>query len=124
MLAAELADGRPASSRLRAVAYQVDVSDAVDWDEAIARYEAAEEAVITRTAPDKADKRVDVKRFCSAIEYRPGRLLIELELTGAGTARPEEVVNAVAAQVGATPTIKRLARTAIRLADEPTGVNT
>src|SRR5437764_8737647 len=79
LLSAEPAEGRPASSRLRAVAYRVDVFDDVDWDEAIARYQAAEEAVVTRTAPNKADKRVDVKQFCSGIEHRRGRLLIELE---------------------------------------------
>jgi radical SAM-linked protein len=124
LLSAELAEGRPASSRVRAVAYQVDVTDDVDWDEAIARYQAAEEAAVTRKAPNKADKQVDVKQFCSGIDHRRGRLSIELELTGAGTARPEEVVHAVAAQVGATPTIRRLVRTAIRLADAPTGVHT
>jgi len=83
----------------------------------------AEEAVVTRTAPQKADKRVDVKRFCMSVEHQPGRLLLELALTGEGTARPEEVVHAVAATIGATPTITRLVRTRIALA-EPTGVTT
>ena len=59
--------------------------------------------------------------FCSSIEHRPGRLLVELELSDRGTARPEEIANAVAAQVGATPDIARLVRTAIALRDAPAG---
>jgi radical SAM-linked protein len=120
----EHSHGKPASSRLRGVDYTVDVDDDLDWDEAIARYNAAEEAVVTRTAPAKADKRVDVKRFCTSVEHEPGRLLLELALTGEGTARPEEVANAVAANIGATPTIRRLVRTRIALVDAPTGVTT
>jgi radical SAM-linked protein len=119
----EHSHGKPASSRLRGVDYAVDVADDLDWDEAIARYHQADQAVVTRTAPQKADKRVDVKRFCTSVEHRPGRLLLELALTGDGTARPEEVVQAVAATIGATPTITRLVRTRIALA-EPTGVTT
>ena len=65
-----------------------------------------------------------MKRFCTSIEHRPRRLLLELALTDAGTARPEEVANAVAAQIGATPTITRLVRTEILLAPEPAGVTT
>ena len=42
-------------------------------------------------------------------------------MTEAGTARPEEVATAVAAQVGATPTVNRLVRTAIELRPEPVG---
>ena len=45
-------------------------------------------------------------------------------LTGAGTARPEEVATAVAATIGATPTIIRLVRTDIVLHEEPVGAHT
>jgi radical SAM-linked protein len=122
--AIDASSGRPASSRLRAVHYALDVADDLDWDVAIERYHAADEAAVTRTAPNKADKRVDVKRFCTSVEHTPGRLLLELELTGEGTARPEEVAHAVAATVGATPTITRLLRTELLLAERPAGVPT
>jgi radical SAM-linked protein len=121
--AVEPSHGKPASSRLRGVDYVADVADDLDWDTAIAHYNQAVEAVVIRTAPQKADKRVDVKRFCTSVEHQPGRLLLQLALTGEGTARPEEVVHAVAATTGATPTITRLMRTRIALA-EPTGVPT
>jgi hypothetical protein len=76
-----------------------------------------------RTAPKKASKRVDVRRFCTALAHEPGALEMELAVTDAGTARPEELTQAVAALVGATPTIERLVRTAIRLR-EPVGAHT
>ena len=76
-----------------------------------------------RSAPNKASKRVDVRRFCTALAHEPGALEMELAVTDAGTARPEELTQAVAALVGATPTIERLTRTAIRLR-EPVGVDT
>ena len=116
--------GRPASSRLRRVRYEAEVAEDMDWDEAVTRFELAEEAVVVRTAPGKADKRVDVKHFCSSIAHRPGRLLLTIELTGEGTARPEEIIQSVAAQVGATPSIVRIVRTALELADAPVGVTT
>jgi radical SAM-linked protein len=116
--------GKPASSQLRSVGYTVEVEDDIDWEDAISRFQAAEEAVVIRCAPSKADKRVDVKRFCTSVEHEPGWLVLELALTGEGTARPEEVANAVAATIGATPTITRLVRTHIVLAQEPIGVTT
>jgi hypothetical protein len=67
---------------------------------------------------------VDVKQFCHSIAYEPGRFALELELTRGGTARPEEVIHAVAATIGATATIERLVRTAIVLSGEPVGVET
>ena len=88
-----------------------------------AAFAAAETCEVVRTAPNKASKRVDVRRFCTALTHEPGALEMELAVTDAGTARPEELTQAVAALVGATPTIERLIRTAIRLR-EPVGVDT
>jgi len=116
--------GRPAAARVRCVRYAAEVAEDVDWAAALRGHESAAEAVVVRTAPGKPDRRVDVKRFLRSIDHVPGRLLFELELTGAGTARPEEVVHAIAAGIGATATIERLVRTEIVLADEPVGVNT
>jgi radical SAM-linked protein len=122
IVAVEEATGKPASSRLAAVNYRIEVSDDLDWDTAVERFMASEEATVTRKMLGKADKRVDVRTFCSQLEHRPGRLLVELELSDRGTARPEEIAHAVAAQVGATPDIERLVRTAIALRGEPAGV--
>jgi radical SAM-linked protein len=121
VIAVEEAIGKPASSRLSAVSYRIEVADDLDWDAACDRFRAADEVTVTRSMLGKADKRVDVRMFCSSLEHRPGRLLVELELSDRGTARPEEIANAVAAQVGATPDIERLVRTAIALRDAPAG---
>jgi len=121
VIAVEEAIGKPASSRLSAVSYRIEVADDLDWDAACDRFMAADEVTVTRSMLGKADKRVDVRMFCSSLEHRPGRLLVELELSDRGTARPEEIANAVAAQVGATPDIERLVRTAIALRDAPAG---
>jgi hypothetical protein len=102
----------------------IDDSSGVDWDGAVARYLDADEAVVVRTAPNKADKRIDVRRFCSNLEPTAGGLHAEIELTDAGTARPEEVVTAVAATTGATPTITRIVRTDIVLRDAAVGAHT
>jgi hypothetical protein len=100
------------------------VAGDIDWDEALDRYAAAEQAVVTRSAPNKAAKRVDVRSFCSRIERVPSGLAARIELTEAGTARPEEVATAVAATIGATPTITRIVRTQIVLRETPVGVTT
>ncbi|HYX86592.1 MAG TPA: TIGR03936 family radical SAM-associated protein [Gaiellales bacterium] len=123
VVAVERAEGRPAASQVEAVSYRVEVADDLDWAAALVAFAGAERCEVERTAPGKATKRVDVKRFCSALEHEPGQLRMELAVTDAGTARPEELTTAVAALVGATPTIERLVRTAIRLR-EPVGVPT
>ena len=122
-LAVEPATGKQAASRVESVAYRVEVADDLDWDAALAAFAAAETCEVVRTAPKKASKRVDVRRFCTELTHEPGALEMELAVTDAGTARPEELTLAVAALVGATPTIERLVRTAIRLR-EPVGVDT
>jgi radical SAM-linked protein len=124
LLAVEPAQGKQAASRVRVVHYLIEVADDVDWEAAIARFLAADEAIVTRTAPNKAAKRVDVRKFCTQLGHGPHGLEAEIELTEAGTARPEEVATAVAATIGATPTIIRLVRTAIVLREAPVGVHT
>jgi radical SAM-linked protein len=124
LLAVEPAEGKQAASRVLAVRYLVETADDVDWDSAVARYAAADEAVVIRTAPNKPDKRVDVRRFCQRVQPVPDGLEAEIHLTDAGTARPEEVVTAVAATIGATPTITRIVRTQIVLRDAAVGAHT
>ena len=123
VLEVEPAAGKQAASRVESVAYRVEVGEDVDWDAGLAAFAAAETCEVVRTAPKKASKRVDVRRFCTALAHEPGALEMELAVTDAGTARPEELTQAVAALVGATPTIERLVRTAIRLR-EPVGAHT
>jgi radical SAM-linked protein len=121
VLAAERVEGRPASSRLRAARYRIEVAEDLDWDGAVRLFLASDEAVVTRRLLGKPDKRVDVRRFCSSLDHRHEVLEAELELSDGGTARPEEVAQSVAAQVGATPTVNRIVRTAIELRDTPAG---
>ena len=124
LIAAEPAVGKPAASRVRGVSYLIEVADDLDWDQAVERYLAADAAVVTRTAPKKADKRIDVRAFCTHISHGPDGLVANIDLTEAGTARPEEVATAVAATIGATPTIIRLVRTDIVLREAPLGAPT
>jgi radical SAM-linked protein len=124
LLGVEHAEGKQAASRVRAVRYLVETDDGVDWEAAVARYLQSDEAVVTRTAPKKPDKRVDVRRFCARLQPVPAGLEAEIELTDAGTARPEEVATAVAATIGATPTITRIVRTEIVLRDAVVGAHT
>jgi radical SAM-linked protein len=123
VVSVEPTTGRTAASRVDGVAYRVEVADDIDWDAALAAFAEAEACEVVRTAPGKASKRVDVRRFCTALAHEPGALEMELAVTDAGTARPEELTQAVAALVGATPTIERLTRTAICLR-EPVGAET
>src|SRR4029079_12241025 len=97
------------------VLFLIECADDLDWDQAVERYLTADAAFVTRTAPKKADKRVDVRAFCPRIRRIPDGLVADIDLTEAGTARPEEVATAVAATIGATPTIIRLVRTDIVL---------
>jgi len=124
LVSVQAVDGRPAASRVCGARYRIEVTEDVAWDDALDRFAVAGEATVVRRALGKADKRVDVKRFCHAVEHRAGSLHVELEVTDAGTARPEEVATAVAAQVGATPTVNRLVRTGIELRPEPVGAKT
>jgi len=124
LLSATPAEGRNAASRVRAARYRIDVADDLDWDEAVARYLAASEAFVIRTAPNKADRRIDVRAFCHTIERVERGLAVEIDMTEAGTARPDEVATAVAATIGATPTIIRLVRTKTLLHDAPAGALT
>ncbi len=114
--------GKHAASRVRAVSYLAEVDSDVDWAAAIDLFAAAPEAMVTRVIPDKPDKHVNVKSSCASVATEPGRLVFELVPTETGSARPEEVVQAVAATLGATPTINRLVRTEISLRDRPVGV--
>jgi radical SAM-linked protein len=124
VLAVEQAVGRSAASRVAAVHYRIDVADDLDWDAAVARFLDAPEVRVTRGSPSRGERSIDVRPFCASLSYRPGRLAAEVTLTDAGTARPEEIATAVAAQVGATPTITRLVRTEIVLRGEPVGAIT
>jgi radical SAM-linked protein len=124
LLSAAPAEGKPAASRVRAARYLIELADDLDWDEAVARYLAAPEAIVIRTAPNKADRQVDVRRFCGTLERVPDGLIARIDMTEAGTARPDEVATAVAATLGATPTIIRLVRTEVLLHDAPAGALT
>lgn len=124
VLTVEPAEAKPAASRVAAARYRIEVADDLDWPSAADRYAATDHAVVVRHALGKADKDIDVKRFCPSVEYAPGVLTARIEMTEAGTARPEELANAVAATIGATPTINRLVRTDIVLHDMPAGALT
>ncbi|HEY3765479.1 MAG TPA: TIGR03936 family radical SAM-associated protein [Gaiellales bacterium] len=120
----EPAEGRSAASRVEATVYEVEVEDDVDWLQAIAAFAATDSLEVVRTAPGKADRRIDVTQYCSSIEHEPGLLRMELRMTDSGTARPEEIAQAVAGLTGRTANIKRLVRTRICLRDQPVGVRT
>jgi radical SAM-linked protein len=114
------AAGKPAASRVDAVRYSIEVGGDLDWSEGARRFLAASEARVVRRSP-KGEREVDVRQFCRDVRHHAGQLVAELELTGAGTARPEEVATCVAAQLGATPTVRRVVREAISLREPAAG---
>ncbi len=120
----EPAEGRTAAARVEAAEYEVEVEDDVDWTRALAAFAVAGSLEVVRTAPGKADRRIDVVSYCSSIEHEPGLLRMQLRMTEAGTARPDEIAQAVAGLIGRTATIKRLVRTRIHLRAQPVGVRT
>jgi radical SAM-linked protein len=124
VVSAEPAEGRKAAARVEAAEYEVEVEDDVDWARALRAFAEAESCEVVRTAPGKADRRIDVTRYCSSIEHEPGLLRMELRMSEAGTARPDEIAQAVAGLIGRTANIKRLVRTRICLRDQPVGVRT
>jgi radical SAM-linked protein len=108
-------EGKPAASLVRSLRYQVEVEPDLDWQRAADEFQTAESALVTRVIPDKPNRVVDVKSSCAQVAYEPGTLSFELVPSESGNARPEEVVQAVAATVAATPTINRLVCTEIRM---------
>jgi radical SAM-linked protein len=117
VLAAVVRDGRPAAGRVDAIGYRVSVGDDVDWARAACLMRDAPSAPVVRRSP-KGEKRVDVARFLRDVRVGDGELELELALTPEGTARPEEAVAAIAAQVGAEATPRRIVRTAIVLRED------
>jgi radical SAM-linked protein len=124
VVAVEPCAGRPAASRVEGAAYAVEVREDIDWDAAVEAFLDSDHCLVERTAPGRAAKSVDVRASCTALRHEPGVLHMQLALTEAGSARPEEVTTAVATLAGATPTIERLVRTAIRLRRPPVGAIT
>ena len=125
VVSAEPAEGgRSAASRVAAAEYDVEVEDDLDWPDALRAFAAAEHVEVVRTAPGKADRTVDVRSYCSSIEHEPGLLRMELRMTDSGTARPDEIAQAVAGLAGRTANIKRLVRTRIHLRPQPVGART
>ncbi len=124
VVSVEPAEGRTAAARVEAAEYEVEVEDDVDWTRALAAFGSAGSLEVVRTAPGKADRRIDVVSYCSSIEHEPGLLRMQLRMTEAGTARPDEIAQAVAGLVGRTANIKRLVRTRICLRDQPVGART
>jgi radical SAM-linked protein len=118
------ASGKPAAARVESAAYEVGVGDDVDWTRAVPAFLAAESCEVVRTAPGKADRRIDVRSYCSSLEHEPGLLRMELRMTDSGTARPDEIAQAAAGMVGGTATINQLVRTRIDLRPEPVGART
>jgi radical SAM-linked protein len=68
----EPATGKQAASRVESVTYRVDVADDVDWDAALQAFASVESCEVVRTAPNKASKRIDVRRYCTAVAHEPG----------------------------------------------------
>jgi radical SAM-linked protein len=124
VVAVEPAEGPKAAARVDAAEYEVEVEEDVDWERALRAFAAADSCEVVRTAPGKPDRTVDVTRYCSSIEHEPGLLRMLLRMTDAGTARPDEIAQAVAGLEGRTATIKRLVRTRIDLRPQPVGART
>lgn len=87
---------------------------------AAGRLLAAGEAIVERRSP-KGTKAVDVRRFVRDVRPVEGGLEIVIAVGQDGTARPEEVVEALARLDGRPVDVRRIVRTAIDIAPTTVG---
>lgn len=112
-------DKTKSAARVESVSYRVLLKDTEGLDDAISGYNEAGELVVLRRRP-KGDKDVNVKRYVPTVKRLDDAdgISFDMEVTGEGTARPEEVVELLGRFIGTAPAIKRIRRTAIRLREE------
>lgn len=112
-------DRTKSAARVESVSYKILLEPAPGLDEAISGYNQAGELVVRRKRP-KGDKDVNVKRYVPSVERLDddGGIGFDMEVTGGGTARPEEVVELLSRFMESPLVIRRIRRTAIRLREE------
>ncbi|MHB1390639.1 MAG: TIGR03936 family radical SAM-associated protein [Thermoleophilia bacterium] len=110
-----------AASRVGGVSYRIELAEPRDaYEKAVVEYNAADSLVILRQRP-KGDKEVDIKKYVPVVGLDPQDrgIVFDMEVTGAGTGRPEEVTGALAGFAGAPLTTTRMVRMGITITQEP-----
>lgn len=114
-----------AASRVAGATWRWTFADDVDprmLDAAVTGFLAAGEACVERHHPKKASRRVDVRQFVGDMTVLPGQppqVRAFIRLTEAGSAKPDEVVQAMAshAQLEHGLQVMRVTRESITLAE-------
>lgn len=110
-----------AASRVGGVSYRIELAQPRDaYEKAVLEYNAVDSLIILRQRP-KGDKEVDIKKYVPTVRLDPENrgIAFDMEVTGAGTGRPEEVTGALAGFAGAPLTTTRVVRVAITITEEP-----
>ena len=109
--------------RLVGARYRVELDASPDLvEQAAALYATAAEAPVERRSPKKA-KTVDVKAYAPSVEVVDGGFEVEVAVSHEGSARPEEIARALAAQVGSDLPVTGVVRLELRVAERQIAVS-
>lgn len=100
--------------------YRIELAEiAADFAPALAKYNSATELVLLRRRP-KGDKEVDIKKYVDEVHLieEGGGIAFDMKVTPEGTARPDEIIEALAGFAGKEIKPARIVRTEIRLKEE------
>ncbi len=113
-------DHSKSAARVEAVNYRISFREPLPGlAEACDRFGEAPEFKVLRRRP-KGDKEIDVKQYVRSVRPLADGAGIEftMKVTGEGTARPEEIVESLAALGAGSPAVQRVVRIAIILRDD------
>ncbi len=94
---------------------------ASDLRDAVERLLAERELLVDRSSPKKQARSVDIRRFVGGMTVHDRVVRAFVRLTDEGSAKPEEVVRALGAFVGAPLPVQRTVREAIAIAEPGAG---
>ncbi|MHB1324794.1 MAG: TIGR03936 family radical SAM-associated protein [Thermoleophilia bacterium] len=113
-------DRSKSASRLTSCGYRIEFAEmTADFADALAKYNSATELVLLRRRP-KGDKEVDIKKYVEEIHLSEdgNGVSFEMKVTPEGTARPDEIIEALAGFAGKVIKPLRIVRSEIRLREE------
>lgn len=113
-------DRSKSASRVEFCGYRIELAEiAADFAPALAKYNSATELVLLRRRP-KGDKEVEIKKYVDEVHLieEGGGIAFDMKVTPEGTARPDEIIEALAGFAGKEIKPARIVRTEIRLKEE------
>ncbi|MBI4563624.1 MAG: DUF2344 domain-containing protein [Planctomycetes bacterium] len=94
-------------SVIRFVEYEATVPERPGLAERVAELMAKPNVTVERRS-DKGSRTVEIRRYLQALEAAPGKILMRVLVTDAGTARPEEILRALDVPLGPQVRIRKL----------------